>query len=96
MDYTEVIIKPLLSEKGTALSDQAKPQYVFEVHKKANKHLIAQAIKEKFNVIPEKVRVMNVFGKWKRVRKDYGLTPTVKKALVTLKRGEKIDLFEKK
>jgi large subunit ribosomal protein L23 len=96
MDYTDIIIKPILSEKITVLSEQAKAQYAFQVHKKANKHMIKMAIKEMFHVIPEKVRIIVQYGKWKRVRKDYGLTPNIKKALVTLKRGEKIDLFEKK
>lgn len=96
MDYTDVIIRPILSEKSTKLSENVKAQYVFQVSKKANKPQVAKAIKERFNIVPEKIRIINSYGKWKRVRREYGLTSAVKKALVTLKRGEKLNLFENK
>jgi large subunit ribosomal protein L23 len=92
MDYNDVILEPILSEKSTDLSEQNK--YVFRVSIQANKHLVSKAIKEIFNVTPEKINVMRVRGKRKRVRYQYGITPAWKKAIVTLKKGDKIELFE--
>lgn len=94
MDHTEVLIKPVLSEKSTFLSEYKKPKYVFWVNPRANKAQIRTAVKEYFNVNPIDIQIMNVYGKWKRVRRDYGLTATRKKAIVTLKHGDKIELFE--
>ncbi len=96
MDSTQVLIKPLLSEKSTRLSEQSRPQYVFLIRNDANKPQVAKAILELFQVKPVKVHIINTFGKWKRVRRQYGLTPTYKKAIVTLKHGEKIDFYESK
>lgn len=92
MDYNDVILEPILSEKSTDLSEQNK--YVFRVSIQANKHLVSKAIKEIFNVTPEKVNIMRVRGKQKRVRYQYGITPAWKKAIITLKEGDKIELFE--
>ncbi len=92
MDYNDVIIKPVLSEKSTDLAVQNK--YVFQVSMRANKHLIKKAIKEIFNVMPEKVNIIRMRGKRKRVRYQYGITPAWKKAIITLREGEKIELFE--
>ena len=96
MESTQVLIKPLLSEKSTRLAEMGKPQYVFLVRSDANKPQIAKAIEELFNVKPLRVRIANTFGKWKRVRREYGLTSTSKKAIVTLNHGEKIDFYESK
>ncbi len=71
MDYNDVIIRPVLSEKSTELSESKK--YVFRVSLKANKHLIKKAVKEIFNVTAERVNVMIVRGKQKRVRHHMGL-----------------------
>lgn len=92
MDFNDVIIRPVLSEKSTELSENKK--YVFRVALRANKLMIKKAVKEIFNVTAERVNVMIVRGKQKRVRHQYGITPAWKKAIVTLKKGEKIDLFE--
>jgi large subunit ribosomal protein L23 len=92
MDYNDIIIKPVLSEKSTDLNAQGK--YVFRVAMKANKHLIKKAVKDMFAVTADKVNVSIVRGKRKRVRYQYGFTPAWKKAVVTLKKGEKIELFE--
>lgn len=96
MEYSNVLIRPVLSEKNTKAMEEKFPQYAFWVNKRANKAIIKKAISEYFNVKPLKIRIVNVYGKWKRVRKDYGLTPMRKKAIVTLKQGEKINLFEAK
>jgi large subunit ribosomal protein L23 len=92
MDYNDVIIEPILSEKSTDLGEQNK--YVFRVSIQANKHQVSKAIQEIFNVTPDKVNVMRIRGKRKRVRHQYGITPAWKKAIVTLKEGDKIELFE--
>ncbi len=92
MDYNDVIIEPILSEKSTDLGEQNK--YVFRVSMQANKHLVSKAVQEIFNVTPDKVNVMRIRGKRKRVRYQYGITPAWKKAIVTLKEGDKIELFE--
>jgi large subunit ribosomal protein L23 len=92
MDYNDVIVKPVLSEKSTEFAEKGK--YVFRVAKKANKPLIRKAIKELFNVTAEKINIVNVRGRKKRVRYQYGFTPSWKKAVITLKAGEKIQLFE--
>jgi len=92
MDFNDVIIKPVLSEKSTTLAEMRK--YVFRVSKKANKKIVKRAIKEIFNVDPVSVNIINVRGHRKRVRYHYGFTPSWKKAIVTLKEGDKIELFE--
>ncbi len=94
MDYTDVLVKPVLSEKSTAFSELKKPKYIFWVNVNANKAEIKKAVQQYFNVTPVNVQVMKVFGKLKRVRRDYGRTATRKKAIVTLKHGDKIDLYE--
>ena len=92
MNCNDVIIRPVLSEKSTDLSEQNK--YVFRVSMKANKSMVKQAVREIFNVVPEKVNVMRVRGRRKRVRYQYGNTSAWKKAIITLKKGDKIELFE--
>ena len=88
----EVILRPLLTEKSYATIKDKK--YTFLVAKDANKIMIKAAIKELFNVVPEKVNVLNQAGKLKRVKYKYGRTPAIKKAIITLKKDEKISIFE--
>ena len=92
MDYNTIIIRPVVSEKSTDMVEIGK--YVFEVSMSANKTMVKRAIKEIFKVEPVQVNVMRVRGKLKRVRYKYGFTPAWKKAIVTLKKGDKIELFE--
>lgn len=92
MDHNDILIRPVLSEKSTEMAAIGK--YVFRVPMKANKLMVARAVKEVFNVEPERVNVMVVRGRLKRVRQQYGMTPAWKKAIVTLKKGDKIELFE--
>jgi len=94
MDINDIIIRPVITEKATELAKQNK--YVFRVHKKANKDMIEKAISSIFGVTPVKVNVMIVRGKRKRVRYNYGYTASWKKAIVTLKEGDKIEVFEAK
>ena len=94
MDYTQVLIKPLVSEKATTLKDFSN-QVVFLVHALANKIEIARAVEEAFKV---KVQRVNVVRRRPAVRKRMGRIagkkPGCKKAYVTLAEGGRIDFFE--
>ena len=88
----DVIIRPIITEHSyDGMEDGV---YTFEVAKAANKIEIAQAVEELFNVKVVKVNTLNVKAKPKRYRyTSKGLTRTWKKAMVTLKEGDKIELF---
>jgi len=92
MHLYEVLRRPLITEKNTMLQVQGK--YAFEVAAAANKPQIKQAVEKAFKVTVTAVNVMTVPGKTKRVGKQMVLTPSHKKAIVTLKAGDKIELFE--
>ena len=89
-DPHSVIISPLRTEKGTNLLPFNK--YLFWVDKKANKIEIKNAVAEIYKVKVVKVNTVTVRGKKKRVRYVEGKTPDWKKAVVTLKQGEKIEI----
>ena len=99
MDNTDIIIKPLLSEKVNKLTEFAK-QYVFQVSTKANKLQIKSAVEEKFEVKVKKVRTINCKGKMKntsmrsngKVLRTSGFRSDWKKAIITLSEGHKIDI----
>ncbi|MFX4263045.1 50S ribosomal protein L23 [Pelotomaculum propionicicum] len=91
-DPRDVLRKPLITEKSTSLIEDNK--YTFQVDPKANKTEIKQAVESIFKVKVEKVNTMNVKGRMKRVRNIPGRTPDTKKAIVTLKKGDKIEIFE--
>lgn len=98
MKIPETIIKrPLLTEKVLQGQDESR-EYAFEVLRNANKIEIKKAVETKFDVAVENVRTMVVKGKSKRMNTRRGMTagkrPTWKKAVVTLREGEKIDFFE--
>jgi large subunit ribosomal protein L23 len=92
MNPNDIIIKPIITEKSTDLSEQNK--YVFKVAKDANKLIIMQALKELFGVTPEKVNIINVRGKNRRLRYRVGKRSAWKKAIVKLRAGDKIEIFE--
>jgi large subunit ribosomal protein L23 len=88
----QILVEPWVTEKTTNLNMENK--YVFRVLKSADKKTIAQAINHVFKVIPVSVKVINIKSK-KRVRgRTIGKKPGYKKAIVTLKEGEKIELFK--
>jgi large subunit ribosomal protein L23 len=93
-DPRSVIIKPVVSEKSYALLDNGV--YTFIVHPSANKIEIRQAVEELFNVEVEKVNTLNRKGKRKRIRGTwmYGKRSNSKRAIVTLRGDDRIDLFE--
>ncbi|MBN1688905.1 MAG: 50S ribosomal protein L23 [Candidatus Omnitrophica bacterium] len=87
----DVIQEPVITEKITR--ESAKDgKYAFSVHPKANKKQIKAAVEKIFNVHVTKVNTLNQGGKWRRVRWQPGKTADWKKALVTIKKGEKIDI----
>ena len=88
----KIIKRPVISEKSTILSERDN-KYVFEVSLDANKIQIKKAVEDIFKVGVTKVRTMRMRGKLKRVRLQYGRTPEWKKAIVTLKKGDSIELF---
>ena len=90
-DPREVIIRPIITEHSYDMMETNT--YTFEVAKSANKIEIAQAVHEIFNVEVVKVNTLNVKVKPKRLRGRIGLTRTWKKAMVTLKEGDTIEIF---
>lgn len=90
----DIIKRPIVTEKAMQLGEIG--QYVFEVDRKANKIQIKTAIEEMFEVDVRSVRTVNVKGKVKSrlTRRGYqrGRTPSYKKAIVTLKEGQTIDV----
>jgi len=87
------VIKSLLrTEKATVIAPYNK--YIFWVDKRANKIDIRNAVEDIYRVKVVAVNVMNVVGKKKRVRYQQGLTSSWKKAIVTLKEGDKIEITE--
>lgn len=91
MNSHDVIIRPIVSEKSYDLMEQNR--FTFEVARDAKKEQIAQAVSEVFGVTVLKVNTMNVSGKPRRLRYNKGLSRSWKKAIVTLKDGDTIDLF---
>jgi len=92
-----ILVKPILTEKQTAISEQFPNRYGFRVSPRANKVEIKNAVEEIYGVKVESVNTMNYAGKRKsRYTKSgviSGKTSAYKKAIVTLKEGEVIDLF---
>jgi len=86
----DTIISPKVTEKATYLSEQNK--VVFKVHKGANKNNIKKSIEKIFKVKVIKVNTINTKGKRKLVRGKITNKPSYKKAIVTLKKGQNIDL----
>ena len=92
MHLYEVLRRPLITEKNTVL--QAEGKYAFEVAREANKLQIKQAVEKAFKVKVAAVNVMTVHGKKRRVGRREVMTSPWKKAVVTLKTGDKIEFFE--
>ena len=90
-DPREVIIRPIITEHSYDMMENNV--YTFEVAKDSNKVEIRQAIEAIFDVTVVKVNTLNVKPKPKRVRYATGKTRTWKKAMVTLKEGDTIEVF---
>ena len=89
-NFLDTIISPTITEKATSLSEFNK--IVFKVHKGANKNLIKKSIEKIFKVNVIKINTINLRGKTKFVKGKKSSRPGYKKAIVTLKKGQSIDL----
>lgn len=92
MEIYEVLRRPCITEKNTMLGAQS--QYTFEVARQATKPMIRSAVEKIFKVDVLAVNTSHVTGKMRRVRQSRGRTPDWKKAVVTLKPGQRIEIFE--
>ena len=93
-DITSVIIRPLLTERGTHLKE-TQSTYLFEVMRSANKLQVKKAVEHMFNVKVWRVRNVSMHGKLKRLgSRPAGRRPDWKKAIVALMPGEAIEFFE--
>jgi large subunit ribosomal protein L23 len=88
----QVLLRPVVSEKSYELIQENK--YTFKVHQDAHKTQIRQAVEELFDVTVVRVNVLKVQPKPKRRGLTRGIRPGWKKAIVELKAGDKIEIFE--
>ena len=87
MNAEQIIIKPILTEKG--YDGIADKKYTFKVAKSANKTQIKMAVEKLFGIKVESVNTCNVSGKMKRMGRSQGLTSSYKKAIVQLTKDSK-------
>jgi large subunit ribosomal protein L23 len=92
MEPTQVIIRPVVSEKSYVLADAGK--YTFRVHDKAHKTQIRQAVEQMFDVKVTDVRTISVKSKPKRRGQTAGRTRSWKKAIVQVRAGDTIPIFQ--
>jgi large subunit ribosomal protein L23 len=92
MNIHHVLLKPTITEKSTILQESGK--YTFHVAPKANKIEIRQAVEQSFGVTVVDVNVTKLHGKRKRYGPRVKKLPDTKKAVVTLKTGDRINLIE--
>lgn len=93
MNFAEVLISPILSEKSVIIKD-AENRYTFRVNPKANKSEIKKAIETLFKVKVTAVRTANLPGKLHKVGRYEGYRSDWKKAIVSVKAGQKIDMTD--
>ena len=89
-NFLDIIVSPTITEKATSLSEFNK--VVFKVHKGANKNLIKKSVEKIFKVNVIKINTINLRKKNKLVKGRMSSKPGYKKAIVTLKKGQSIDL----
>ena len=92
-DLREIIRKPVVTEKSTGANEESN-KFTFVVLRNANKLEIKRSVEEVFGVHVVEVRTMNNHGKFTRLGPKRGRRPDWKKAIVTLREGDRIDLFE--
>ena len=92
MNIHEVLIRPMITEKSTIMAEIGK--YSFRVAPQANKTLIKEAVQKTFGVTVVDVNITMLRGKMKRYGPRFKKQPDVKKAVVTLRSGDKIQLIE--
>ena len=87
-----VLVRPMITEKSTLLSESGK--YVFQISPKANKSMVKEAVQKSFGVKVVDVNITKVHGKRKRFGIRLKKLPDTKKAVVTLRVGDKIPIIE--
>ena len=92
MDVTQVLLAPVVSEKSYGATEVGK--FTFKVHPDAHKTQIRQAVEQQFEVKVESVNVVQVRSKPKRRGMHRGTRPGWKKAIVQLREGDTIEIFE--
>jgi large subunit ribosomal protein L23 len=92
MDIYQVLIKPTITEKSTLLQETGK--YTFQVNGGANKIEVKEAVEKNFDVTVLDVNITKLHGKKKRYGPRVKQRPDTKKAVVTLKQGDRINLIE--
>lgn len=92
MNIHQVLIKPTITEKSTILQESGK--YTFQIAPKANKVEVKQAVEQNFNVTVLDVNITKLRGKMKRYGPRAVKQPDIKKAVVTLQPGDRINLIE--
>ena len=93
MHTFEVLRRPLITEKSTIMQD-AQNKYAFEVDPRANKVQVKSAVEEAFNVKVTEVNIATIKGKRKRFGPRLVQRPSWKKAVVSLRPGDRIQIFE--
>jgi len=93
MSAEGVIISPLVTEKGTIVGEKSN-QVVFRIRPGASKAQIRNVIEDLFKVSVVKIRTANFLGKERRRGRTVGRRPNWKKAYITLKEGDRIEIFE--
>lgn len=90
-EAVHILKRPLVTEKATLLSSENK--YTFEVYGNANKSEVKKAIENLYNVKVSVVNILNMPGKKRRVGRTIGKQSGFKKAIITLQKGQKIDIL---
>jgi large subunit ribosomal protein L23 len=93
MTADDIILAPVITEKGTAAGEKAN-QVIFRVRPGASKDAIREVVERLFKVTVLRVRTLRVLGKKRRRGRVVGSRPDWKKAYVTLKQGDRIEFFE--
>ena len=92
MNIHQVLLKPTITEKSTLLQESSI--YTFQVELKANKSQIKEAVEKNFGVTARDVNITKLHGKRKRYGQRFKKMPDIKKAVVTLRPGDRINLIE--
>src|SRR3989338_6857437 len=90
--YAHILLKPHVTEKSTHAVSQNK--YIFEIPPRANKTETRSAIQAVYNIDPVNVRIINTSGRSVRLGKIQGKRKDIKKAIITLPQGKKLDIYE--
>ena len=93
MSFYSQLKTPYITEKTNLIKD-TENKFCFKVDKNSNKVEVKKAIEKIFSVKVEKVGILNMQGKKKRLGKNEGKKSSWKKAIITIKKGEKISIFE--